>query len=259
MLAHILAIAVGLGSFALYMAAFFYPEVYRRNDFIWSGLGLFYALVLWICAGRIVGGVLLGQMAGVTLLMGLGWQLLELRREKTPSGQQTEVSPQVREKLSNWFTPLTRLFNQLRTTSSPVKATKVKDVKVEDIGEAILETPSSEPILETATKMQPPQTPVESPSEPMEVAAESKTAAVETAPKSPPMTSPMPVAESPVAEKVKQSPAKKEATQPKSSTERLDDFWEDETPILEDKSEVPEPAIVTNLEDLTNLDRPVDN
>uniref|UniRef100_A0ACD5GY64 Ycf66 family protein n=1 Tax=Desertifilum tharense IPPAS B-1220 TaxID=1781255 RepID=A0ACD5GY64_9CYAN len=33
----------------------FFPEVYRKGDFIWSGVGLFYALVLWVCAGQIRG------------------------------------------------------------------------------------------------------------------------------------------------------------------------------------------------------------
>jgi len=62
-LAYLLAIAAALGSFALYISAFFFPEVHRKSDFYWSGLGLFYALVLWVCAGRITGAVLLGQMA----------------------------------------------------------------------------------------------------------------------------------------------------------------------------------------------------
>jgi len=91
MLAYVLALAVGLGSFALYMAAFFFPEVHRKNDFVWSGLGLFYALVLWVCAGRITGGLLLGQVASVALL---GWsisQTLQLRRQITPAQQQTEL------------------------------------------------------------------------------------------------------------------------------------------------------------------------
>ncbi len=91
MLAYVLALAVGLGSFALYMAAFFFPEVHRKNDFVWSGVGLFYALVLWVCAGRITGGLLLGQVASVALL---GWsisQTLQLRRQITPAQQQTEL------------------------------------------------------------------------------------------------------------------------------------------------------------------------
>ncbi len=91
MLAYVLALAVGLGSFAVYMAAFFFPEVHRKNDFIWSGVGLFYALVLWVYGSRITGGLLLGQAASVALL---GWsmsQTLQLRRQLTPKAQQTAL------------------------------------------------------------------------------------------------------------------------------------------------------------------------
>lgn len=41
MLANVLALVVGLGSLAIYIAAFFFPEIHRKNDFIWSGVGLF--------------------------------------------------------------------------------------------------------------------------------------------------------------------------------------------------------------------------
>jgi len=92
MLAHLLALAIGLGSFALYMAAFFFPEVHRKQDFFFSGFGLFYALVLWVCAERIAGGVLLGQMASGVLLGWFGWQTLKLRRELTPVAERTPVS-----------------------------------------------------------------------------------------------------------------------------------------------------------------------
>ncbi len=91
MLAYILAIAVGLGSFGIYMAAFFFPEVHRKSDFLWSGLGLFYALILWTCAGRITGAVLLGQMASVGLLGWFGWQTLTLRRLVAPAADQTQI------------------------------------------------------------------------------------------------------------------------------------------------------------------------
>ncbi|XQQ07857.1 MAG: Ycf66 family protein [Leptolyngbya sp. IPPAS B-1204] len=91
MLTYLLAIVVGLGSFSLYMAAFFFPEVHRKYDLIWSGVGMFYALVLWVCAGRITGGVLLGQVASVALLSWFGWQTLKLRREQTPTAQQTQL------------------------------------------------------------------------------------------------------------------------------------------------------------------------
>ena len=91
MLAYILAFMIGSGSFALYMAAFFFPEVHRKYDFIWSGVGLFYALVLWVCAERITGGVLLGQTASVALLSWLGWQTFLLRRQVAPLDQQTPL------------------------------------------------------------------------------------------------------------------------------------------------------------------------
>ncbi len=91
MLAYVLALVVGLSSIALYMAAFFFPEVHRKHDFLWSGLGMFYALVLWVCAGRITGGVLLGQTTSVALLGWLGWQTFMLRRQVAPLDQQTAV------------------------------------------------------------------------------------------------------------------------------------------------------------------------
>jgi Ycf66 protein N-terminus len=95
MLAYFLALAVGFGSFSIYMAAFFFPEVHRKSDFAWSGVGFFYALVLWACAGRITGALLLGQMAGVALLGWLGWETLSLRRQVTPIAQQTPIPASV--------------------------------------------------------------------------------------------------------------------------------------------------------------------
>ena len=94
MLAYVLALVIGLGSLGIYMAAFFFPEIHRKEDFIWSGVGLFYALVLWVCAGRITGGVLLGQIASTALLGWFAWQTLTLRRSLTPVEQQTPLPSQ---------------------------------------------------------------------------------------------------------------------------------------------------------------------
>ena len=88
---HILALIVGLGSLAVYLAAFFFPEVHRKNDFYLSGLGLFYALVLWVFAPRIGGWFFLGQLAAVALLFWFGLQTFSLRRQLTPAMQQTPV------------------------------------------------------------------------------------------------------------------------------------------------------------------------
>jgi Ycf66 protein N-terminus len=83
-LTYLLALGVGLGSFGLYLAAFWFPFTYRKYDLIWSGVGLFYALVLWVCAGRITGGVLVGQLASVALLGWFVWQTLDLRWRQLP-------------------------------------------------------------------------------------------------------------------------------------------------------------------------------
>lgn len=91
MLAYVLALAVGLGSLAIYLVAFFFPEIHRKNDFIWSGIGFFYALMLWVFAQRINGGLLLGHVASVALLGWFGWQTFSLRRQVTPQAQQTPV------------------------------------------------------------------------------------------------------------------------------------------------------------------------
>jgi hypothetical protein len=89
MLDYFLALVVGFGSLAIYLSAFFFPEIHRRYDFIWSGIGLFYALILWIFAPRITGGLLLGHIASVSLLVWFVAQTLLLRRQLTPPGQQT--------------------------------------------------------------------------------------------------------------------------------------------------------------------------
>ena len=89
MLDYFLALVVGFGSLAIYLSAFFFPEIHRQNDFIWSGIGLFYALILWIFAPRITGGLLLGHVASVSLLVWFVAQTLLLRRQLTPAGQQT--------------------------------------------------------------------------------------------------------------------------------------------------------------------------
>ncbi len=65
------------------------PKIHRQDDFFWSGLGLFYALVLWFCAPQIKGAVLLGQLAAVALLISYSWQVIKLRKAiVNPSQQQ---------------------------------------------------------------------------------------------------------------------------------------------------------------------------
>ncbi|NJM19601.1 MAG: hypothetical protein HC836_25045 [Richelia sp. RM2_1_2] len=116
MLIHILALIVGFGSLAIYLTAFFFPEVHRKNDFIWSGVGLFYALVLWVFAPRIGGWFFLGQLAAVALLIWFGLQTFSLRRQVTPAIEQTPV-PSV-EALKTNISLQERFSGLVRTVSN---------------------------------------------------------------------------------------------------------------------------------------------
>nr|MDJ0715854.1 Ycf66 family protein [Prochloraceae cyanobacterium] len=160
MLAYILAIVVFLGSLAFYLAPFFYPEIHRKGDFYLSGLGLFYALVLWVCAGRITGSVLLGQIAGVSLV---GWFALEtafMRRSLTQPQEQTEISPQVQEKIGNllqtgWVAalvaPVIGLFrpSESQPTYSQTEQTAVSQATPEPAVESPTQQ-ATEPVPSTA-------------------------------------------------------------------------------------------------------------
>lgn len=110
LLTDTLSVLIGAGSLAFYLSAFFYPEVRRQSDTWWSGLGVFYAVVLWFCAGQMTAAILLAQVAAVALVFGLGWQALIVRRQKTPVYQQTPVviTPEV---VGNWTK---NKLNQLR-------------------------------------------------------------------------------------------------------------------------------------------------
>ncbi|WP_392534319.1 Ycf66 family protein [Nostoc sp. C117] len=165
MLAYVLALVVGLGSLAIYISAFFFPEIHRKNDFILSGVGLFYALVLWVFAARISGGLLLGHVASVVLLVSFGWQTLSLRRQLTPQAQQTQVpSPetvktsiqeqvnkfslqerlaQLQQNIGNTFSGVK---NKVQKTVSPKTPTKTKP---EDITSVLAQQPAVEIIDNT--------------------------------------------------------------------------------------------------------------
>lgn len=159
MLAYVLALVIGLGSLGIYLAAFFFPEVHRKEDFIWSGIGLFYALVLWVCAGRITGGVLLGQTASVALLGWFGWQTLTLRRELTSPEHRTPISPEVKEKVKGFsFTGLGQKLQQQvsglqkkkssvaqSSSTSPATTNTPKDNKKTIAGQAATQVPDTTP------------------------------------------------------------------------------------------------------------------
>lgn len=106
MLAQLLAIIVGIGSFVLFTDAFLFPEVHRKGDFTWSGVGFVYALVLWVCAGQFTGGILLGQVAGVAFLTWLEWQMISLRWQG--------IAPDYRARASSLGAILVKTAGQLQ-------------------------------------------------------------------------------------------------------------------------------------------------
>lgn len=153
MLPYILAVVVGLSSLYLLTTAFIAPDRHRQDDFLWSAVGLFYALVLWLCAGRITGAILLGQAAAAILFIAFAWQTLKLR--------QALFYPDKPVKL---FTIVGWLGNRLgkvtpsqspKTKAKPEKvAAKVKE-KVKETVDPVVETEAAigEPITESVTEI----------------------------------------------------------------------------------------------------------
>jgi len=154
MLAHLLALAIALGSFILYFSAFFFPEIHRKSDFYWSGLGLFYGLVLWVCAGRITGAVLLGTIASTALLLWFGTQTLLLRRALASPAEKTKVSQTIATRLQA-LSPQ-RLWQKLRGKSTTPEPAVNRQPETTQPAEATGETDSTTPELqpEEETKKQ---------------------------------------------------------------------------------------------------------
>ncbi|MEC4813509.1 MAG: Ycf66 family protein [Scytonema sp. PMC 1069.18] len=192
MLAYVLALTVGLGSVAFYAAAFFFPEIHRKNDFILSGVAAFYALVLWIFAPRITGGLLLGHVASVTLLGWLSWQTLSLRYQLTPNAQRTQVpsSEQLKTDLQQRVSrfPLSQQFAQFQMWFRR-NFTGVKD-KVQHIGEQKTPpTPTQKPAVEVVDeRTSTPEQPTPPATETTTPTAEKPTETVTTANTSPTVT-----------------------------------------------------------------------
>ena len=224
MLAYILALAVGLGSFIIYMAAFFFPEVHRKGDFIWSGIGLFYALVLWFCAGRITGAVLLGQTASVALLGWFGWQTLTLRRQLTPKELQTAVATD--EAITEKSTGILSKFTGKLTGLVKKSPAKTKE-KTQDVTQPV--TPP-----ETVTNLQPETT---------------STAAIET-------TTPVDNAaevKQPEVKEIVNTPVETAATIPASTIPAITPPIEKVETVTEIKADIPEVKEVQDVQEVQEV------
>ncbi len=151
MLAYILAVLVGTGSVGLYIAAFFFPEIHRKQDFIWSGVGFFYALTLWIYARQSMGGIVVGQTASVALVGWFAWQTLKLRRQLVPANQQTPLpdTTKIKQQLGLKPTTLTPTTppKSKSTKPTPPKASPPAQTMVE-VKPSIVNAPPAQTMVE---------------------------------------------------------------------------------------------------------------
>lgn len=246
MLAYILALVIGLGSIAFYMSAFFYPEVYRKGDFVWSGVGFFYALVLWFCAGQFGGAVLLGQAASVSLLGWLGWQTLKLRRLTTPEAERTPifVIPGDRNASATAQMPwqaVTNLFGSKKKAAAPVPPPAAPVVPDTSVPEASVEETAVPPEPEAIAEPESPEIVPDAIAAP-EVAPVEETPDVAIEPESEPVAE----IESPSeVEKDAAIETEAELTPPTETTQSSEDWGDEaETEAVEPIQTAPEPAAV---------------
>jgi len=167
MLAQVLAIAVALGSALLFLTAFLFPKLHRQDDFFWSAVGLFYALVLWVCAGQMVGAVLLGQLASVILLGWLAWEMLRLRQAiidpaKIPNLNRVSLVGYVKQRFNKpkpVVTPKEKAKSETKPAErvapptaeeAPTVATEEAETSVETSDKAAAVTPESTPEVEVS-------------------------------------------------------------------------------------------------------------
>ncbi len=183
MLVYLLAIASGSGSLALFLTAFFLPEIHRKGDFIWSGIGLFYALVLWIMASKVGGGLLLGETAGVAILVWAISQVLQTRWKLVPPEQRSAPSVELVAKIEQLFSEESLQKIQTKVTELAGK------VKLPEMGQ--VKTPKAKVGTEASPTVAPTPTPeVSSEASPAAIPAPSPEVTVEVIPDVAPATTP---------------------------------------------------------------------
>jgi hypothetical protein len=124
MLAYFLALLVGSGSVGLYVVTLFCPELYRKSDPLWSGMGLFYGLALWLESAQISGGLLLAQAFSVVLLGGFVGQTLVLRRQLVPEADRTPLPDYLERLLPAANDPPETAWIEIRQDFSPAVSPK---------------------------------------------------------------------------------------------------------------------------------------
>ncbi|WP_353259838.1 Ycf66 family protein, partial [Prochlorothrix hollandica] len=137
LLSHGLAIAVGLASGGLYLMVFLVPVLARSGDLPWSGLGLFYSLVLWFGGGQFQGVALLGQGVSVVLLLGTGNQILRFRWADLTENQKASI-------------PLVRRVRRWQRARATAAAARVA-ARVAAVGVKESDSPVTTPVTTSVT------------------------------------------------------------------------------------------------------------
>jgi Ycf66 protein N-terminus len=238
MLAYILAVLVGASSVGLYLWAFFFPEIHRKQDFIWSGVGLFYALFLWLYARQVTGGILVGQTTSVALLGWFAWETFKLRRQLVPVDRSTatiEPNPAQRQdrRDSNRAVPNPVKSTAKTSPQSPAPTSPVATAKTAPPATSIplaqTKVPPATPDRSTATvsKAAPPQpTPPPASSTPAKVVSPDPTPSTKSSsakavpPELTPSNTPTPVTASPQQspQSIDSMPIEVSTTQPTMSS-----------------------------------------
>ncbi|MEY2976430.1 MAG: Ycf66 family protein [Prochlorotrichaceae cyanobacterium] len=141
-LSSVLAIVVALASLFLFFISFLAPRLYRAQDLWWSGVGMFYALVLWFCSAQIRGAVLLGTIASVSLL---GWLSSQVYLSRWATLTEAEKAGGAIKRLQALGRQLTRLLESSPAEPREPKASKVRWVRPEKPTPA---EPSADPLAE---------------------------------------------------------------------------------------------------------------
>lgn len=127
----VLAIVVALASLFLLIISFVAPRLYRAQDLWWSGVGMFYALVLWFCSVQIRGAVLLGTIANVALLGWLGTQVYLSRWSALTDAEKANGTLKRLQSLGKQLTRILESRPTLKSEPKPPKTGKVRWVRPE--------------------------------------------------------------------------------------------------------------------------------
>lgn len=184
MLSYALAIAVATSSLVLFLTAFLMSDIHRKDDFLWSGVGLIYALVLWYCARNITGAVLLGQAAATALLVSYSWQTLKLRRAIANPDKAAEIN-QNNFSLLKKITGLLKRDRPVAQTVAPSAAPSVETPSMPKVTEqeiAIPDTPAKDTVQTPAPSAVPQNKKVSAVESPVTESATTEDTVVNTEP-----------------------------------------------------------------------------